>query len=332
MIYLFTLFPSLFLCITVGNVTEIKHSFNRHLHYTLVKDRNVATSRDYYFALAHAVRDHLVSRWIRTQQNYYEKDPKRVYYLSLEYYIGRQLTNTMLNIDIQAATDEAIYQLGLDIEELEELEEDAGLGNGGLGRLAACFLDSMATLGIAGYGYGLRYDYGIFAQKIRNCEQIEEPDDWLRFGNPWEKARPEYLIPVNFYGRVEQTPEGSKWVDTMTVLAMPYDSPVPGYKNNVVNTMRLWSAKSPNSFDLRFFNDGDYIQAVIDRNVAENITRVLYPNDNIFEGKELRLKQEYLMVSATLQDIIRRYKSSKFGSQEETRKGYDNFPHKGWLS
>ncbi|XP_037784865.1 glycogen phosphorylase-like [Penaeus monodon] len=312
----------------VENVGNVKKTFNRHLHYTLVKDRNVSTPRDYYFALAHTVRDHLTSRWIRTQQHYYEKDPKRVYYLSLEYYMGRSLTNTMINLGIQSACDEALYQLGLDIEELESLEEDAGLGNGGLGRLAACFLDSMATLGMAAYGYGIRYEYGIFAQKIRNGEQVEEPDDWLRFGNPWEKARPEYMIPVNFYGRVEDTPQGKKWVDTQIVFAMPYDNPIPGYKNNVVNTMRLWSAKSPNNFNLKFFNDGDYIQAVLDRNFAENISRVLYPNDNFFEGKELRLKQEYFMVAATLQDIIRRFKASKFGSKDQVRTDFDTFPDK----
>ncbi|XP_050730129.1 glycogen phosphorylase-like [Eriocheir sinensis] len=312
----------------VENVANVKKTFNRHLHYTLVKDRNVATPRDYYFTLAHTVRDHLTSRWIRTQQHYYEKDPKRVYYLSLEYYMGRSLTNTMINLGIQSACDEALYQLGLDIEELEALEEDAGLGNGGLGRLAACFLDSMATLGMAAYGYGIRYEYGIFAQKIKNGEQVEEPDEWLRFGNPWEKARPEYMIPVNFYGRVEDTPQGKKWVDTQIVFAMPYDNPIPGYKNNVVNTMRLWSAKSTNSFDLKFFNDGDYIQAVLDRNFAENISRVLYPNDNFFEGKELRLKQEYFMVAATLQDIIRRFKASKFGSKDAVRTSFDTFPDK----
>lgn len=177
---------------------------------------------------------------------------KRVYYLSLEFYMGRSLTNTMINIGIQNACDEALYQLGLDIEELESLEEDAGLGNGGLGRLAACFLDSMATLGMAAYGYGIRYEYGIFAQKIINGEQQEEPDDWLRFGNPWEKARPEYMLPVNFYGHVEESPTGKKWVNTQVVFALPYDSPVPGYKNNVVNTLRLWSAKSPIDFNLKF--------------------------------------------------------------------------------
>ena len=165
----------------VENVATVKKTFNRHLHFTLVKDRNVSTPRDYYFALAHTVRDHLVSRWIRTQQYYYEKDPKRVYYLSLEYYIGRSLTNTMINLGIQSEIDEALYQVGLDIEDLEELEQDAGLGNGGLGRLAACFLDSMATLGLAAYGYGLRYDYGIFSQSIRDGWQVSWTF-WKQFG------------------------------------------------------------------------------------------------------------------------------------------------------
>uniref|UniRef100_A0A8C0ICQ1 Alpha-1,4 glucan phosphorylase n=1 Tax=Bubo bubo TaxID=30461 RepID=A0A8C0ICQ1_BUBBB len=291
-----------------------------------LQDRNVATPRDYYFALAHTVRDHLVGRWIRTQQYYYEKDPKRIYYLSLEFYMGRTLQNTMINLGLQNACDEAIYQLGLDMEELEEIEEDAGLGNGGLGRLAACFLDSMATLGLAAYGYGIRYEYGIFNQKIRDGWQVEEADDWLRHGNPWEKARPEYMLPVHFYGRVEHAATGIKWVDTQVVLALPYDTPVPGYMNNTVNTMRLWSARAPNDFNLRDFNVGDYIQAVLDRNLAENISRVLYPNDNFFEGKELRLKQEYFVVAATLQDIIRRFKASKFGSTESVRTVFDSFP------
>nr|XP_008508194.1 PREDICTED: glycogen phosphorylase, muscle form [Equus przewalskii] len=312
----------------VENVTELKKNFNRHLHFTLVKDRNVATPRDYYFALAHTVRDHLVGRWIRTQQHYYEKDPKRIYYLSLEFYIGRTLQNTMVNLALENACDEATYQLGLDMEELEEIEEDAGLGNGGLGRLAACFLDSMATLGLAAYGYGIRYEFGIFNQKICGGWQMEEADDWLRYGNPWEKARPEFMLPVHFYGHVEHTSHGVEWVDTQVVLAMPYDTPVPGYRNNFVNTMRLWSAKAPNDFNLKDFNVGGYIQAVLDRNLAENISRVLYPNDNFFEGKELRLKQEYFVVAATLQDIIRRFKSSKFGCRDPVRTNFDAFPDK----
>uniref|UniRef100_A0A4W5MUN4 Alpha-1,4 glucan phosphorylase n=1 Tax=Hucho hucho TaxID=62062 RepID=A0A4W5MUN4_9TELE len=312
----------------VENVSDLKTNFNRHLHFTLVKDRNVATKRDYYFALANTVRDHLVGRWIRTQQHYYEKDPKRVYYLSLEFYMGRTLQNTMVNLALENACDEATYQLGLDMEELQDVEEDAGLGNGGLGRLAACFLDSMASLGLAAYGYGIRYEFGIFNQKIVNGWQVEEADDWLRYGNPWEKARPEYMRPVHFYGRVEHTPEGVKWVDTQVVLALPYDTPVPGYRNNVVNTMRLWSAKAPCDFNLKDFNVGGYIQAVLDRNLAENISRVLYPNDNFFEGKELRLKQEYFVVAATLQDIVRRFKSSKFGSTEVVRVDLSTLPDK----
>ncbi|EMP36568.1 Glycogen phosphorylase, brain form, partial [Chelonia mydas] len=253
---------------------------------------------------------------------------QRIYYLSLEFYMGRTLQNTMVNLGMQNVCDEAIYQLGLDLEELEEIEEDAGLGNGGLGRLAACFLDSMATLGLAAYGYGIRYEFGIFNQKIVDGWQVEEADDWLRYGNPWEKARPEYMLPVHFYGRVEHAAEGVKWIDTQVVLAMPYDTPVPGYKNNTVNTMRLWSAKAPNDFNLQEFNVGDYIEAVLDRNLAENISRVLYPNDNFFEGKELRLKQEYFVVAATLQDIIRRFKSSNFGSRDPVRTCFETFPDK----
>uniref|UniRef100_A0AAX7V089 Alpha-1,4 glucan phosphorylase n=1 Tax=Astatotilapia calliptera TaxID=8154 RepID=A0AAX7V089_ASTCA len=284
----------------VENVAELKKGFNRHLHFTLVKDRNIATPRDYYFALAHTVRDHLVGRWIRTQQFYYEVDPKRVYYLSLEFYMGRTLQNTMINLGLQNACDEAIYQLGLDMEELEEMEEDAGLGNGGLGRLAACFLDSMATLGLAAYGYGIRYEYGIFNQKIR--DGIKNANLWCVFG---------------YWG---------SWENGRVVLAMPYDTPIPGYMNNTVNTMRLWSARAPNDFNLKDFNVGDYIQAVLDRNLAENISRVLYPNDNFFEGKELRLKQEYFVVAATLQDIIRRFKTTKKGVPGRT--SFKSFPDK----
>ncbi|KAL9954457.1 hypothetical protein ACROYT_G041998 [Oculina patagonica] len=315
----------------VEDVNSLKEAFNRHLHYSLVKDRNVATKRDYFASLAHTVKDHLVGKWIRSQQAYYEKDPKRVYYLSLEYYMGRALSNTMINLGIQGECDEAMYQVGLEMEELEEIEEDAGLGNGGLGRLAACFLDSLATLGYAAYGYGIRYEYGIFKQGIdSHGNQTELPDDWLKFGNPWEKARPEYMIPVQFYGRVESDVSGKshRWVDASTVYAMPYDQPIPGYGNNTCNTMRLWAAKSPKGFDLSYFNDGDYIKAVLDRNVAENISRVLYPNDNFFEGKELRLKQQYFMVSATLTDIVRRYKAPKFGSKEAIRTTFDDFPDK----
>ncbi|XP_072125318.1 glycogen phosphorylase, liver form isoform X7 [Mobula birostris] len=205
---------------TMEDVAGLKMGFNRHLHFTLVKDRNVAHLRDYYFALAYIVRDHLVGRWIRTQQYYFEKNPKRIYYLSLEFYMGRTLQNTMINLGIESSCDEAMYQMGLDIEELEEVENDAGLGNGGLGRLAACFLDSMATLGLAAYGYGIRYEYGIFNQKIKDGWQVEEPDHWLQLGNPWEKARPEYVIPIHFYGSVQHTRDGAKWIDTEVAIQL----------------------------------------------------------------------------------------------------------------
>uniref|UniRef100_A0A8C8A0J8 Alpha-1,4 glucan phosphorylase n=1 Tax=Oryzias sinensis TaxID=183150 RepID=A0A8C8A0J8_9TELE len=239
---------------------------------------------------------------------------QRVYYLSLEFYMGRTLQNTMVNLGLESACDEAIYQV-------VSVRFPIGLG-------FACFLDSMASLGLAAYGYGIRYEFGIFNQKVVNGWQVEEADDWLRYGNPWEKARPEYMRPVHFYGRVQHTAEGVKWVDTQVVLALPYDTPVPGYRNNIVNTMRLWSAKAPCDFNLKDFNVGGYIQAVLDRNLAENISRVLYPNDNFFEGKELRLKQEYFVVAATLQDIIRRFKASKFGSTEFVRIDLSTLPDK----
>lgn len=313
----------------VEDVSQVKKIFNRHLHFTLVKDRNVATERDYYYTLARTVWDRICGQWIRTSQHYHKIDAKRIYYLSLEYYLGRTLSNTMLNLGIESQFDQAMYEIGLDLETLADQEEDAGLGNGGLGRLAACFLDSMATLGIPGYGYGLRYDYGIFKQTIDNGYQVEHPDDWLRFGNPWDIARPENLYPVEFYGNVKHMNDGkAKWVNTKIIYAMPYDYPTPGYKNKVVNTLRLWTAKANEEFNFQFFNDGDYVKAVAESSTAENISRVLYPNDNIPQGKMLRLKQEYFMVSATLQDIITRYKKSEFGSVEECRISFKDFPDK----
>ncbi|KAI0978332.1 hypothetical protein GJ496_008716 [Pomphorhynchus laevis] len=234
----------------------------------------------------------------------------------------------MINLGVESEFDQAMYEIGLDLETLEEQEEDAGLGNGGLGRLAACFLDSLATLGIPGYGYGIRYDYGIFKQSIDNGYQVEHPDDWLRYGNSWEIARPESLYPVQFYGRIEHHDGKSKWIDTKLIYAMPYDTPVPGYKNKIVNTLRLWTAKASEEFNFKFFNDGDYVKAVAESSTAENISRVLYPNDNIPEGKSLRLKQEYFMVSATLQDIINRYKREGFGSAMTIRSDFKEFPNK----
>jgi len=313
------------------NVEALKALFNRHLHFTLAQDLTVASSRDFYVSLALTVRDHVMKNWMKTSSVYYAADPKRVYYISLEFYMGRTLTNTMMALGITSETRRALYQMGLRLEELEELENDAGLGNGGLGRLAACFLDSLATLSIPAIGYGLRYEYGIFRQKITKGFQQEVPDDWLRYGNPWEVPRPHYSVRVGFGGDVKWLPDGKfRWEPASEVLAVPYDTPIPGYRNGTVNTMRLWSAKSPNSFDLEYFNHGNYIKAVLDRNEAENITRVLYPNDNVFEGKELRLKQEYFLCASTLMDIIRRFKQVTGVSPNRggLRTSFESFPEK----
>ncbi|MCK9462091.1 MAG: glycogen/starch/alpha-glucan phosphorylase, partial [Proteobacteria bacterium] len=261
---------------------------------------------------ARSVRDRMLDRWNRTQQGYYRPDVKRVYYLSLEFLIGRLLRNALLNLGMLEEARGALADFGIDIEDVFNEEWDAGLGNGGLGRLAACFLDSMATLGLPAMGYGIRYEYGIFRQHIVGGKQLEAPDNWLRYRSPWDIPRPDYLFPVRFNGRVvSRTDESGRtafnWVDTSTVMAMAHDFLVPGYKNDVVNTLRLWSAKASREFDFANFNRGDYIQAVQDKNASENISRVLYPNDKVLQGRELRLKQEYFFVSATLQDAIRRH-------------------------
>ena len=291
----------------------IQLSFQVNREYTLAKDQYTATAYDNYLALAIAIRDRLVERWIMTQQDYHKKNKKRVYYLSMEFLIGRLLGNYILNLTLAKEVKEAVEELGLDLEELRDQEVDAGLGNGGLGRLAACFLDSMATLGIPAHGYGIRYDYGIFTQKIENGCQVERPDEWLRLGNPWEFARPEYAVKVHFYGQTRSyhDREGKllvQWIDTNDILAMPYDIPVPGYKNDVVNTLRLWSARSSEEFDFEYFNDGDYEKAVYQKMFSENISKVLYPNDGVSQGRELRLKQEYFFTAASISDIIRRFK------------------------
>lgn len=297
------------------DVKSLQVAFVNHMEYSCAKDEYSATGHDLFTSAALMVRDRLIERWIETQQNYYANDAKRVYYLSLEFLIGRYLGNSLLNLDLYDTAAKALMELGYDLEEIRENEWDAGLGNGGLGRLAACFLDSMATLGLPAYGYGIRYEYGIFFQGIADGYQVETPDNWLRYGNPWEFPRAEYLYPVRFKGRVQSVADGKgesrfEWVDAETVMAMAYDTLVPGYNNNTVNNMRLWSAKSAREFNLEYFNSGDYEKAVSDQANSENISKVLYPKDESFKGKELRLRQEYFFVSATLQDIIRRYKKT----------------------
>lgn len=304
---------------TMSNDKEsFKKAIIHHMHYTLAKDQYTATRRDYYTALAYSVRDLMIKRWIESQRAYYDKDAKRIYYLSMEFLMGQSLKNSLINLEALEPCKQAVEELGFDLEELANLEWDAGLGNGGLGRLAACFLDSMSALSLPAYGYGIRYEYGMFYQRIENGNQVETPDNWLRYGNPWEIGRPEYLYPVYYGGRVNQYTDSTgklktEWVDREEVVAMAYDTPVPGYGNCACNTLRLWTAKSSRGFDLNYFNHGDYIRAVEDNNRTENISRVLYPNDNVVIGKRLRMRQEYFMISATLQDILRRYKKHHKG-------------------
>jgi len=291
----------------------ITESFKDNLKYALSKDQYSATINDDFIALALSIRDRLIERWIVTQQGYHKKNVKRVYYLSMEFLIGRLLGNYIFNLGLEKQVKKSLSDIGFNFDDIEEQESDAGLGNGGLGRLAACFLDSMATLGIPAHGYGIRYDYGIFHQKIKDGHQVELPDEWLKRESPWELARLEYTVKIKFYGKVKLIRDGgklsAKWHDTQDVLAVPYDYPIPGYKNDIINTLRLWSAKSTEEFDFDYFNSGDYEQAVEQKILSENISKVLYPNDDVSRGRELRLKQEYFFVAASIADIIRRFKS-----------------------
>ena len=294
-------------------VEAIKTGFLHHIKYTMAKDCYSATDMDRYYALATTVRDRLIERWIQTSQTYYKHNVKRMYYLSMEYLIGRFMGTNVINLGMEKHVRQAMHELGLDWDNIRDFEVDAGLGNGGLGRLAACFLDSLATMALPGYGYGLRYDYGIFRQQIKDGYQIETPDNWLRHGFPWEIERPEHEFRVQFGGKVinDRNKDGSftpKWIDYETVMGLPYDVPIAGYGNNTVNNLRLWTAKATEEFDLEFFNSGDYTRAYENKVLTENITKILYPNDNMEQGKELRFKQQYFFVCCSLLDIVRRFK------------------------
>jgi starch phosphorylase len=301
---------------------SIIDAFAHRMMYSVARDEFNATDENAYHALAYAVRDRLMDRWFKTQDGYYRDDVKRVYYLSLEFLLGRLLTGSILNLGAEPAYAAAVKRIGFDLDDLVERESDAGLGNGGLGRLAACFLDSAATLGLPFYGYGIRYEYGIFRQRIRDGNQYEAPDNWLRYGSPWEVRRPDVLFPIKFYGRVEHYTDEQgrgreRWVDTSDLYAMAYDVAVPGYRNDVVNSLRLWAAKSSREFDLEKFNAGAYVESVEDKTSTENISKVLYPSDERYSGRELRLKQQYFFTSATIQDVIRRFKKQHEGRWDE---------------
>ncbi len=294
------------------NARALAEDFRHYYGHTLGRDKNCKSVHYPYKALAATLRDRLMERWKNTRYAYEAANCKRTYYLSLEFLMGRALGNSMLNLGLNDEVEKSLYSMGLYLEELTDFEPDPGLGNGGLGRLAACFLDSCATLQLPVKGYGLRYEYGMFRQHIEAGYQIEEPDHWLRDGNPWELERPEYTRRIKFGGYTEHMTDWKgephiRWVETHDVLAVPYDIPVPGYRNGTVNTLRLWKAAATDEFDLDEFNAGSYIEAVAAKNTAEHITMVLYPNDASENGKELRLRQQYFLASASLQDVIREW-------------------------
>jgi starch phosphorylase len=294
----------------------LKEEIRRHIRFTMGRDPAKPNRHACFMGLAHSVRDRLMDRWIRTQRSQYDTLAKRVYFLSLEFLPGRFLMNYLISLKMVDEVRQTVEEMGFDLEELEEEEWDAGLGNGGLGRLASCYMDSLACLDLPGYGYGIRYDYGIFHQTIENGWQREQCDNWARKGTPWEIRRGEYLIPVRFYGHTETHTNAAgrqcyRWVDGEVVMAMACDILVPGYGDDFVTNMRLWRARSSREFNLDEFNQGDYIGAVEAKVLSENISGVLYPSDEMEQGRELRLKQQYFFVAATLADILRRFKKMK---------------------
>ena len=295
------------------SLDTLADDIHRHIESTLGDEVYGRNKFRYFNGLAYSIRDRLIKVWLNTQRDYYDSMVKRVYYLSLEFLPGRFLMNYLTNMRMELGCQEVLEKLGLALEDLEEVEWDAGLGNGGLGRLASCYMDSMASLRIPGYGYGILYDYGIFYQNIVNGYQEESCDNWRRHGSPWEIVRREHLYEVNFYGRSEAYRDADgiqryRWVDTQKVMAMPCDILIPGYGCDHVSNMRLWAAQSSRDFNLGVFNEGDYAGAVYDKVMSENISKVLYPSDREEQGKELRLRQQYFLVSATFQDIMRRHR------------------------
>jgi starch phosphorylase len=286
--------------------------FAEHLKYSLDADEFHNTSVARYTALALSIRDRIIHQWHQSRQTQRQVGAKRVYYLSLEFLMGRAMTNNVINMNLEKEVKAAVRDLGYTWEEFIEVERDAGLGNGGLGRLAACFLDSLATLDIPSIGYGIRYNYGIFRQSMSNGWQTEHPDNWLRYGNPWEIIREDRRYVVNFGGKVHHIREGGRdhyrWVSDEQVLGIAYDMPIVGYGGSTINTLRLWSAKATEEFNFQEFNEGDYVQAVRSKILAENLSQVLYPNDTLYMGKELRLKQQYFFVACSLADIVERFK------------------------
>ncbi len=312
----------------VDEQARLKQAILRHLTYTLARDMKTAGPRDWWLATSLAVREQVLARLIATQEVHNNENVRRLYYFSLEYLMGRLLENNILNTGSMADVVGALADLGINFETLREQEVDMGLGNGGLGRLAACFLDSLATLDLPAVGYGIHYEFGLFRQEFVNGHQVEHPDSWMIFGTPWEVVRPEYAIEVKLYGHVENIFDDfgncrPKWVPSKTVLGVPYDIPIAGYGTHTVNFLRLWQSRSTEEFDLAAFNSGGYVEAVREKAIGETISKVLYPNDKTENGKELRLVQQYFFVSCSLRDIIRRHFRNK-----EHGNSWDNFSAK----
>jgi glycogen phosphorylase len=287
-------------------------SVRQHMRYSLGKKWEKPSNRDLFMAIALTVRDWMVDRMLATEERCQKAQAKRLYYLSMEYLIGRSLSNNLANLGLLEPCRETLLAMGVDLEEVRESEADAALGNGGLGRLAACFLDSLATLDMPGYGYGINYEYGLFKQEIDAGYQREKPDNWLAHGTPWQIERPDEACLIPVYGRLEQMPDHagrmtSQWVDAQILIGIPYDMPIVGYGGRTTNVLRLYSARSSHEFDMQIFNQGDYLKAVELKIGTEIISKVLYPSDSVRAGRELRLVQEYFLVGCALQDIVRRY-------------------------
>lgn len=286
---------------------SLENSVRRHLTYTMGKDADHASTYDWRMALSYAIRDLIVGPWFASTQRTYASDHKRVYYLSMEFLIGRILEDATINLGLRDAAEEVMAKFGQDFRTIIEDEPDAALGNGGLGRLAACFMESMATLGCPAFGYGIRYEHGLFRQRFEGGRQVETPEDWLKQAHPWEFARPESAYTIGFKGHVESRDGRDVWVPGESVFATAYDTPVIGWQGKWANTLRLWGAHPTTMFDLERFNRGDYTAAAEPETLARTLSRVLYPDDTTYQGKELRLKQEFFLTSAALQDILRRF-------------------------
>ncbi|KFX04352.1 maltodextrin phosphorylase [Pectobacterium betavasculorum] len=289
------------------SVEALKHSIAYKLMFTVGKDPSIANKHDWLNATLLAVRDRMVERWLRSNRAQLSQDVRQVYYLSMEFLLGRTLSNALLAMGLYEDIKAALDGMGLELDDLLEEENDPGLGNGGLGRLAACFLDSLATMALPGRGYGIRYEYGMFKQNIVNGKQAESPDYWLEYGNAWEFPRHSTRYKVRFGGRIQQEGSKMRWLETEEVIACAYDQIIPGFDTDATNTLRLWGAQASNEINLGKFNQGDYFAAVEDKNHSENVSRVLYPDDSTYSGRELRLRQEYFLVSATVQDILNRH-------------------------